>query len=75
MRTGFVAENKVAAMDFLDFSAVYSALIQADRGSFFDWKHPVFSVNFDTRCFSKKWFLCLDLRSAFQEKVLSQNGV
>ena len=48
MRTGFEAENKVAAKDFLDFSAVYSALIQADRGSFFDWEHPVFSINFDT---------------------------
>lgn len=71
---GFEAKNKVvAAMDFLDFSAVYSALIQADRGSFFDWKHPVFNINFDTDVLVKKNSSLSDLRMAFQEKVLSQN--
>ncbi|MGD0406615.1 MAG: CRISPR-associated helicase Cas3' [Candidatus Bathyarchaeia archaeon] len=70
---GFEAENKVVApMDFLDFSAVYSALILADRGSFFDWKNPAFNINFDTSVLVKSGYLSA-LRGAFQEKVLSQN--
>ncbi len=71
---GYVGESKDSAVDYLDFSSVFSALIQADRGSFFEWEPSIFNITFDTTVLVKSSPLS-NLRMEFQEKVLAQNEV
>ncbi|MDR2719808.1 MAG: CRISPR-associated helicase Cas3' [Nitrososphaerota archaeon] len=61
-------------LDFLDFSSVYSALIQADRGSFFDWDLPTFGINLNTNVMVRKGSRLSDVRMGFQEYILSKNS-
>jgi CRISPR-associated endonuclease/helicase Cas3 len=72
--TGYVGESKDSVVDYLDFSSVFSALIQADRGSFFEWEPSSFNIIFDTSVLVKSSLLS-SLRLEFQEKVLSKNDV
>lgn len=60
--------------DFLDFSSVFSVLIQADRGSFFDnWRSPCFSIKLNTDVLVRKSSPLSELRMSFQEYVLNGN--
>ncbi len=60
--------------DFLAFSSVFSALIQADRGSFFsDWQPPAFDIDLDTGVLVRMGFPLSEIRESFQEKVLLEN--
>ena len=70
---GYVGESKDSAVDYLDFSSVFSALIQADRGSFFEWAPSIFNITFDTSVLVKTGFPLSDIRMEFQEKVFTQN--
>jgi CRISPR-associated endonuclease/helicase Cas3 len=69
----YVGESKDSVVDFLDFSSVFSALIQADRGSFFEWKPSIFNIAFDTSVLVKTGFPLSDIRKEFQEKVFTKN--
>ncbi|MCL1965829.1 MAG: CRISPR-associated helicase Cas3' [Candidatus Bathyarchaeota archaeon] len=70
----FVSEGD-SVLAFLDFSSVFSALIQADRGSFFkDWTLPTFNINLDTSVLVRQGSRLSDVRMAFQKYVLSENS-
>ncbi|MCL2358353.1 CRISPR-associated helicase Cas3' [Candidatus Bathycorpusculum sp.] len=69
----FIAEGD-CVLEFLDFSSVFSALIQADRGSFFDWSSPAFNINFNTSVLVRKCSRLSDVRMNFQEYILSKNS-
>lgn len=60
------------ALDYIDFCSVFSALLQADRGSFYDWRLPEYSIKLNTNVLIRPGPLS-DLRRVFQEKVLSDN--
>ena len=60
------------ALDYIDFCSVYSSLLQADRGSFYDWSLPEYSIKLNTDVLIRPGPLS-DLRRVFQEKVLSDN--
>jgi CRISPR-associated endonuclease/helicase Cas3 len=61
-------------LDFLSFSSVFSALIQADRGSFFDdLQVPTFSINLDTSVLVRAGSALSNIRMSFQEHLLSKN--
>jgi CRISPR-associated helicase Cas3 len=60
------------ALDYIDFCSVFSALLQADRGSFYDWSLPEYSIKLNTNVLIRPGPLS-DLRRVFQEKVLSDN--
>ncbi|MCW3996322.1 MAG: CRISPR-associated helicase Cas3' [Candidatus Bathyarchaeota archaeon] len=71
--TDFVAGDDFI-LDFLSFSSVYSALIQADRGSFFDdLQTPAFGVNLDTSVLVRAGSKLSEIRMKFQEQLLSGN--
>jgi CRISPR-associated endonuclease Cas3-HD len=60
------------AFDYIDFCSVFSALLQADRGSFFDWSLPEYSIKLNTNVLIRAGALS-ELRREFQEKVLCDN--
>ncbi|MFA7398695.1 MAG: CRISPR-associated helicase Cas3', partial [Candidatus Bathyarchaeia archaeon] len=70
-------------LDFLGFSSVFSALIQADRGSFWYgtvddpkrlvWEQPTFTICLNTDVLIRKGFPLSEIRMAFQEKLLCEN--
>ena len=68
----YSSENE-SVHDYLDFCSVFSALIQADRGSFFDWSLPNYTIEFETKVLKRDGPLS-ELRDAFQNKVLSENS-
>jgi CRISPR-associated endonuclease/helicase Cas3 len=61
-------------LDFLVFSAVYSVLIQADRGSFFEWVPPNFDVTLNTGVMVKAGSSLSDVRMRFQKYLLLNNS-
>jgi len=67
----FLSEDTVS--DYLDFCSVFSALVQADRGSFFDWALPAYSIKLETAVLKRAGPLS-ELRESFQEKVLAENS-
>jgi len=69
----FTAESD-PILEFLDFSSVFSALIQADRGSFFDWSSPTFNINLNTNVLVRHGSRLSDVRMKFQEYILSKNS-
>ncbi|MCL1977228.1 MAG: CRISPR-associated helicase Cas3' [Candidatus Bathyarchaeota archaeon] len=71
--TVFQAGNDFVS-DFLDFSSVFSVLIQADRGSFFEWIQPAFDINLDTGVMVRTGSFLSDVRMSFQEYLLSENS-
>ncbi|MDE1766200.1 MAG: CRISPR-associated helicase Cas3' [Thaumarchaeota archaeon] len=42
------SDDKNCLFDFLRSSCIFSALLQADRGSFNEWNTPSFEISFDT---------------------------
>ncbi len=58
--------------EYLDFSALYSALLQADRGSFFKVSPPSFNYRFNTAAMVRKGALA-DLRRIFATEIFKQN--
>ena len=66
-------DSENVASDYLDFCSVFSALLQSDRGSFFDWNLPIYTLNFDTHVLIREGPLS-ELRQEFQEKVLIDNN-
>ena len=70
-------------LDFLGFSSVFSALIQADRGSFWHgtdeeperlvWEQPAFTISLNTDVLVRKGFPLSEIRMSFQEQLLSEN--
>ena len=68
----YSSENE-SVHDYLDFCSIFSALIQADRGSFFDWSLPNYTIEFETKVLKRDGPLS-ELRDAFQNKVLSENS-
>jgi len=65
-------------LDFLDFSSVFSVLIQADRGSFFNWEQPVFDINLNTDVLKRKGSgkpsRLSEIREDFQKFLLSKDS-
>ncbi|MDR2203630.1 MAG: CRISPR-associated helicase Cas3' [Nitrososphaerota archaeon] len=69
----FSSEEDRFVLDFLDFSSVFSTLIQADRGSFFDdLTQTFFDIDLDTDVLVRKGELS-ELRANFQKYLLSEN--
>lgn len=71
-----VDEGKNFVESFLDFSSVFSALIQADRGSFFKkFPQPAFgiSLNTDVLIRTSRDASLPKIRTNFQEKLLLNN--
>jgi len=61
-------------LEYLEFSAVFSALLIADRGSFYDWGTPSFDIRLDTEALSRSSTLS-KLRDDFQKGVLLNNDL
>ena len=80
--TDFTAEGDFI-LDFLGFSSVFSALIQADRGSFWHgtdeeperlvWEQPAFVINLNTDVLVRRGLPLSEIRMSFQEQLLSEN--
>ena len=80
--TDFTAEGDFI-LDFLGFSSVFSALIQADRGSFWHgtdeeperlvWEQPAFAISLNTDVLVRKGFPLSEIRMSFQERLLREN--
>ncbi|MCL4430572.1 MAG: CRISPR-associated endonuclease Cas3'', partial [Chloroflexi bacterium] len=78
----FTAEGDFI-LDFLGFSSVFSALIQADRGSFWHgtdeeperlvWEQPAFAISLNTDVLVRRGFPLSKIRMSFQEQLLSEN--
>jgi len=61
-------------LNFLNFSSVFSILIQADRGSFFDnLDQTNFDINLNTDVLVRTGSQLSALRQSFQEHILSEN--
>lgn len=70
----YIGDRDNFVWDFLGFSSVFSALIQADRGSFFGkWQNPKFNINLDTRTLVRTGFPLSEIRMKFQKEILSTN--
>ena len=60
--------------DFLGFSSVFSALIQADRGSFFEkFPQPAFGINLNTGVLVRTGSPLSEIRMNFQNTLLREN--
>ncbi|MDR0373616.1 MAG: CRISPR-associated helicase Cas3' [Nitrososphaerota archaeon] len=69
----FTAEDDFV-LAFLDFSSVFSVLIQADRGSFFEWTQPTFDINLDTNVLVRAGSPLSEVRMSFQKRLLLENN-
>jgi CRISPR-associated endonuclease/helicase Cas3 len=79
----YVADGANFVGDFLNFSSVFSALIQADRGSFWHgtdkepeslvWEQPAFAISLNTDVLVRRGFPLSEIRMSFQERLLSEN--
>ncbi len=58
--------------EYLNFSVLYSALLQADRGSFLNLPPPSFDYHFNTSLMLQKGKLA-DLRTAFANEIFAHN--
>lgn len=66
------SDDKNYLFDFLRSSCIFSALLQADRGSFAEWNVPNFGINFDTNKLVTQSKLGY-LREAFQKHALENH--
>lgn len=57
---------------FLEACALFSAVLQADRGSFYEWSTPGYDLRLDTSKLVNKGSKLGTLRQHFQQKVLSE---
>ena len=72
--TNYHGDEKKFVGDFLGFSSVFSALIQADRGSFFDdLQPPSFHIDLDTNVLVRAGSSLSKIRMSFQKQLLSEN--
>ncbi len=72
--TNYRGDEKNFVGDFLGFSSVYSALIQADRGSFFDsLRQPTFTISLNTAVLVRADSTLSKIRMSFQERLLLEN--
>jgi CRISPR-associated endonuclease/helicase Cas3 len=60
------------ALEYLEFCIVFSSLLQADRGSFFEWQRSTFNIDLNTDALVQAGPLA-SLRKRFQEGVHSSN--
>jgi len=61
-------------LEYIEFCSVFSALLMADRGSFYTWEEPVFDIGLNTQLMTKSGKLS-ELRESFQKWVLSNNDL
>ena len=59
--------------EFLEINTLYSALLQADKGSFKEWKTPMFDISLNTWTLIKKGSYLEDLRGLFQKQALENH--
>jgi len=59
-------------LEYLEFCIVFSSLLQADRGSFFEWQRSTFRIDLNTDALIRAGPLA-SLRKGFQEGVFSSN--
>lgn len=64
-----------AVRDFLETSVLFSALLQADQGSFRDWATPHFDMEIDTSGLVKTQSSLGKLRSSFQQAALEHHDL
>lgn len=69
-----IEPGKDSIRDFLGVSATFSALLQADRGSFSEWTTPNLDLNFDTSSLIKSESDLQTLRSLFQEEAITNHN-
>jgi hypothetical protein len=65
-------DNVESIKEFLEINILYSALLQADRGSFKEWETPAFDISLDTSTLIKSESYLGDLRGDFQ-KIAFEN--
>ena len=68
----YAARSQDYVREYLEFCLVFSTLLQADRGSFFNWHSPLFDLHLNTETLIKSGRL-EDLRNKFQQKIFSDN--
>ncbi len=61
--------NRSGILDFLSASFLFSALLQADRGSFTDWKKPLFDLAIETKSLVKEDSPLAIPRTRFQKEA------
>ena len=66
-------DSTLAIKEFLEINILYSALLQADKGSFKEWKNPVFDISLDTSSLIKSESYLGDLRGLFQKEALENH--
>ncbi|MGA9154445.1 MAG: CRISPR-associated endonuclease Cas3'' [Candidatus Nitrosopolaris sp.] len=66
-------DNTLAIKEFLEINILYSALLQADKGSFKEWKPPIFDISLDTSSLIKSKSYLGDLRELFQKEALENH--
>ena len=69
----YSATSSPPVLEYVEFCSVFSALLQADRGSFFEWEPPLFDISLDTGVLIREGPLSA-LRSEFQNWVLTNNA-
>ena len=68
----YTARSQDYVREYLEFCLVFSTLLQADRGSFFNWQRPRFDLHLNTAALIKSGRLG-ELRNKFQQKIFSDN--
>jgi len=58
--------------DYLKAAVIFSSLLQADRGSFRDWKTPNFDINIPTKKLIKEDSKLSELRTEFQNEIIKE---
>ncbi|MGA9171468.1 MAG: CRISPR-associated endonuclease Cas3'', partial [Nitrososphaeraceae archaeon] len=66
-------DNTMPMKEFLEINTLYSALLQADKGSFKEWKTPMFDISLNTSTLIKKGSYLEDLRGLFQKQALENH--
>jgi CRISPR-associated endonuclease/helicase Cas3 len=65
--------NTLAIKEFLEMNILYSALLQADKGSFKEWETPIFDISINTSSLIKPESYLGDLRRDFQKEALENH--
>jgi CRISPR-associated endonuclease Cas3-HD len=63
----------LAIKEFLEINILYSALLQADKGSFKEWESPVFDISIHTSSLVKPESYLGDSRRDFQKEALENH--
>jgi CRISPR-associated endonuclease/helicase Cas3 len=65
--------KKDVIKEFLEISATFSSLLQADRGSFSEWATPTLDLNFDTSSLINSGSELQTFRSLFQDEAMNNH--